>query len=842
VERFVATLAASPELGRRLARVREEPPRAAEYAELPALHPAVAEALRQEGKHRLYRHQREAIDHALAGRNVVVATETSSGKSLCFQLPVLSACAESPDARALFVFPTNPLANDQEASLARLIARLPQGARPRGPVKLHGGLGAQKDQLAASDPQVVLTNPEMVQLHLLPQHRRWARFWAGLRYIVVDEVHLYRGAFGGHVAQLLRRVRRCAWRYGARPVVIAASATVGNPKALAEELCAAPFELVERSTAPRGPRKTVLWRPGEGRGSVHLDEAVDLFRRALDTRLQCILFARSRQLVEALATRLEERTGKSRIQLGVRAYRGGYTRDEREVIEQGLRAGTVRGVITTNALEVGIDIGSLDVCIMAGYPGSLMAMRQQAGRVGRRERSSAIFLVASQNPLDAYLVQHPELLEDAPSEKAVLGRLNPHVLRAHLACAASEFPLWEAEIERLGGDVARRAAQELVERGELRWGVEGERRVLLCGGRPHHGVSLRSASQERWGLVDPDGEAVGELDASAVAREAFPGAIYLHQGRTFRVDRHEPGRVHLKRAAPGHSTKVQGERAVSVREATRVVALPGAQVQLAPVDVVDRYDGYLEMAPQRTPRARKIEPPVTSELRSEGLVLRVSAQAATRHSSLTGLPFAASMHALEHLLTAFGATFVLCDRDDLEGHAGEVAGAPAVVLFDRHTGGLGFAASAFELIEPILARAAEAVESCPCADGCPACVHTGRCLRGNEDVSKEGARVLLRLIRGLDVGRVVTARPPVHRPRPKPKGRADEFDPRPGGKQTESDRPWSEAFAPGDRVEHAVYGEGTVLELRPSGRVVVDFGDGKGRRITPGWLRKARLT
>lgn len=844
VDRFLASLEHDPMLAGRIARTRIEPSREPEFSSLPDLPDPLRVALVADGKLELYRHQREAIDHALAGRNVVIATETSSGKSLCFQLPVLAATIDDPDARALFLFPTNPLANDQETVLARLLARLPPEARPRGPVKLQGGLSvAEKDRLAASDPQLVLTNPEMVQLLLLPQHRRWARFWAGLRYIVVDEVHLYRGAFGGHLANLLRRIRRCAWRYGAKPSVIAASATVGNPKELAEELCATPFELVERSTAPRGPRKTVLWRPKserEGRGNGHLDEAVDLFRRALDARLQCILFARSRQLVESLATRLEERTGRSRIQLGVRAYRGGYTRDEREVIEQGLRSGSVRGVITTNALEVGIDIGGLDVCIMAGYPGSLMAMRQQAGRVGRRERSSAIFLVASANPLDAYLVQHPELLEDAPSEKAVIGRLNPHVLRSHLACAAAEFPLWEAELERLGGEGARRAADELVSRGEARWGLEGERRVLLANGRPHVGVSLRSASQERWALVDPDGEPVGELDASAVAREAFPGAIYLHQGRTFRVDRHEPGRIHLKRAAAGHSTKVQGERAVTLREATATRALPGGEVLLAPVEVTDRYDSYLELAPQRSPRARKIEPPVASELRSEALVMRLSELVRTRHSALSGLPLDASLHAVEHLLAAFGATFVLCDRDDLEGHSGDVEGTPCVVLFDRHPGGMGFAASAFDTIVPILERASEAVETCPCADGCPGCVHSGRCLRGNEDVSKEGARLLLRLIRGVDVGTVNVAKSPKAAP-PRLRRRVEAFEPRgEGGPKSASDKPWAEAFAPGDRVEHAVYGEGTVLELRPSGRVVVDFGDGKGRRITPGWLRKSR--
>ena len=841
VERFLDALAHDPSLASRIAHVQTEGPREAELCELPPdLPEPLVRALEAEGKSRIWRHQREALDQLAAGRNVCIATETSSGKSLCFQLPVLAAAMRDPNARALFLYPTNPLANDQETSLSSLIARLPPQARPRGLVKLHGGLGARKAELAASDPQLVLANPEMLHLYLLPQHRQWARFWSGLRYLVVDEIHLYRGAFGGHLANLLRRVRRCAWRYGAKPQVIAASATVGNPRALAQELCAAPFELVERSTAPRGPRQTVLWRPppAEGKSGAYIEEAVELFRRALQANLQCILFARSRQLVETMASMLEERTGRSRIQLGVRAYRGGYTRDEREVIEAGLRAGKVRGVVTTNALEVGIDIGSLDVCVMAGYPGSIMAMRQQAGRVGRRERPSAIFLVASANPLDAYLVAHPELVCGAPAEEAVLGRLNPHVLRAHLACAAAEFPLWEAEVERFGGALAKAKAQELVERNEARWAQENGRRVLVSTSRAHSSVSLRSASQERFVLVAPDGESVGEIDGTSVAREAFPGAIYLHQGRSFRVDRHEAGRVLLKRAPAGLSTKVQGEREVSVREASTRRALAGAEVLFALVEVVDRYDRYLELAPRRTPRACRLEPPMAFELKTEALVLRPKA-AQEALARFPPVSLEAALHATEHLLAAFGATFVLCDRDDLEGHSGLVDGEPAIVLFDRHPGGMGFAAAAFEHVEQIIERAGDAVDACPCESGCPACVHSGRCLRGNDEVSKAGAQLLLRLARGLPLDGVQAARVREQVPKPRPpKPRRDEFEPKSREEKLRSDAPWTPAFEVGEQVEHAVFGEGRVLDVRPSGRVVVDFGDGRSRKITPGWLRK----
>lgn len=835
VDALLAGLSADPRLRERLAHVHRDEGRVADDVRLPeGLPAALIDALSAQGKDRLWAHQREAIDHALAGRNVVVSTATSSGKSLCFQIPVVSSVLSNPRARALFVFPTNPLANDQEVALGQLLDLMPEAARPRPPVRLQGNMGARKEALAASDPQIVLTNPEMVHLHLLPQHRRWARFWQGLEWIVVDEIHLYRGAFGGHLANLLRRIRRCAWRYGATPRLIAASATVGNPKALAEELCASPFELVDRSTAPRGPRTTVLWKSDDH----YLDEAVDLFKRALDENLQAILFARSRQLVERLVAKLEAVTGRTRVGLGVRAYRAGYKSEEREVIERGLRDGSVRGVVTTNALEVGIDIGSLDVCVIAGWPGSVMAMRQQAGRVGRRDRASAVFLVASENPLDAWLLRHPEQLELAQSEQAVVGRLNPSVLRSHLACAASEFPLWEAEIDRLGGEVGRQQAADLVACSEARWGTEGARRVLLSNGYPHRKVSLRSAGSERLQLIDPDGDVVGDLDDAALAREAHPGAIYLHQGRSFRVERVEGGKVYLLRAPAGASTRVQGERLVTIHEETRKRTLaPGFEVVLARVTVVDAYTGWLETSgPGRRAFSRKLEPPLHSQLVTEGLVLRVGEEGRAALSTPYAPTLAAALHGVEHLLGALASSAVLCDRDDLEGHSIATADSASLVLFDRVPGGMGFAAAAYEHIEELVRRAGEGVESCPCDDGCPECIHSGRCLRGNEELSKSGARVLLALARG-QKAELVPARPPVVRKRRPPPIAADRFEPTHRTIRTAADRPWEPSFKPGDRVEHVSFGEGVVLEVRPSGRVVVDFGRNGSRRITPGWLR-----
>jgi DEAD/DEAH box helicase domain-containing protein len=753
---------------------------------------------------------------------------------------VLAATMADPDAKALFIFPTNPLANDQEESLQRLLAQLPESVRPRAPIRLQGSMGAEKGRLAATDPQLVLTNPEMVHLHLLPQHRRWERFWRGLKYIVVDEIHYYRGAFGGHLANLLRRVRRCAWRYGAKPQMIAASATVGNPQALAEELCAAPFSLVDRSGAPRGERTTVLWRPPldeEGNARSYVDESVELFRKALDAGLQTILFARSRQQVEAMVSRLEAATKRTRVALGVRAYRGGYLREEREVIEQGLRGGTVRGVVTTNALEVGIDIGSLDVCIIAGYPGTVTATRQQSGRVGRRDRGSAVFMVESPNPLDTYLFHHPELLLDAESERAVVGRLNAYILRSHLLCAANEFPLWDAEIERFGGEGARKIADHIVDIGLGRWEQEQGRRVLSVPTRTHYGMSLRSASQDRLSLVDPDGEVIGELERGAAMREAHPGAIYLHQGRVFRVERHEERSIVLALSRPGISTRVRGERAVTLNEVRqkRKLAKGGAELFLAEVEVTDQYSSYLESRGAGKPISRPIEPPIVSQLKTEGLVIRLSRESAAIMRSIPTAPLEAALHGAEHLLSAFASSLVLCDRNDIEGDTLVEANSASIVLFDRYPGGLGFAASAFERADAILARASEAVDGCECETGCPACIHSGHCLRGNDEVSKLGARIVLRLVQGLDPPSF-TQRPPTRTrflPKTGPKPARPHARPAPI-----ADVPSEHGFSLGDAVEHASFGRGEVEETRPGGRVVVKFEDGRSRRIAPGWLRK----
>lgn len=829
INALLTALTTDADLAARLAHVRRDDGRSADDTRLPdGLPEPLVHALASQGKERLWGHQREAIAHSLEGRNVVIATETSSGKSLCFQVPVLQSTMRDPQARALFLFPTNPLANDQEVALRDLLGRLPESVRPRAPVRLHGAMGTRKDEIARSEPQLVLTNPEMVHLHLLPQHKRWASFWRGLEWIVVDEIHLYRGAFGGHVANLLRRIRRCAWRYGAAPKIIAASATVGNPKALAETLCSAPFELVDRSSAPRGPRTTVLWRPEDH----YLDESVDVFRRALDANLQAILFARSRQTVESLVTKLEAATGRTRVGLGVRAYRGGYRREEREVIERGLRDGTVRGVVTTNALEVGVDIGSLDVCVIAGWPGSVMAMRQQAGRVGRRDRESAVFLVASENPLDRWLLAHPEELEIAQSERAVVGRLNGNILRSHLACASKEFPLWEAEIERLGGDVARREVSALVSKNEARWGADGARRALWGAGYPHARVSLRSANNERLTLIDPDGERIGEIDGDSVVREAHVGAIYVHQGRSFRVEGNEGGLVRLSVAPPGSSTRVLGERtAVVLAESERRVLVPGLEVGFATsLRITDTYTEFLETpGARRRAFTRTLEPPVCAELVTEGLVLHVDASVEPR----VGHALEHALHGAEHVLTALASSAVLCDRNDLEGHSQTHDGSGFLVLFDRAPGGMGFAREAFSLIEALVRRAGESIETCECEAGCPECIHSGRCLTGNKDLSKDGARRFLALARG-DSPDAFT--PPVVRVRTSRE--LASVVRRPSGKtprKAESDG----EFSPGDRVEHAVFGAGTVLEVRPSGRVVVDFGDEKPRRITPGWLTRS---
>ncbi len=715
-----------------------------QFLELPAdLHPDLASALARSGISDLYVHQRMAFDQVSAGTDTVVTTSTASGKTLCFNLPILNAVLADPSARALYLYPTKALANDQLAGLASLSAKL--GGRVTAAVFTGDTAKEERDRILSSPPNILIANPDIVHFQQLAYHPTWERWWASLRFIVIDEAHVYRGVFGSHVAHVLRRVRRIAAHYGSDPVVVAASATIANAPALLEALVGRPTTEISGDASPRPNRDIVVWRPRIRQetplGPIYesVDEtAARLLAASLIAGRSAIAFAGSRVSVERIRRRTERalsERGRSELIGALASYRAGYDADRRREIEAQLRTGAVRGVVATVALELGIDIGSLDIAILAGYPGSMMSFWQQAGRAGRRDRDALILLVASQNPLDQFLASHPDRLLGAGVEDARVDPSNPEIAAPHLTCAARELRV----TDRGDSPYYDEATLNAIHRAEGAGDVVRERRGWVAApgrGRPDE-VSLRSMNDHPYALL-VYGQTMGDIGERYIPREAHPGAIYLHDGDAYRVRRldHAARTVILEPSNEGLLTEPVGHRSVRPGENLRVRRLNGIglDVALFRIHVSDRIIGYVQLR-EVTGRAlgSMVDLPEPIETAFETVGLRLGAARAE----------GSTLHALEHVIRALGALVVLCDSADLEGHT-ELEGAPVAYIFDTTPGGTGLCQSLFERLEEVLDAARSRVSECACRDGCPGCVQHGRCMRRNQDLDKAGLLALLR--------------------------------------------------------------------------------------------------
>lgn len=516
------------------------PPRPAAFAPLPSgLDSRLAAALRERGIQHLYRHQAQAVEAALAGDNLVVVTPTASGKTLCYNLPVLHTILSEPGARALYLFPTKALAQDQHHELRGFVEAL--GAPIRADV-YDGDTPAAARRAIRASSNIVLTNPDMLHTGILPHHTRWLSLWTNLRYIVLDEVHQYRGLFGSHLANLLRRLRRIARFYGNDPQVIACSATIANPGDLVTRLIDAPVTVIDKSGAPQGRKEFIFYNPPL------FDEALGLRRSALlEVRriagqflrddVQTIVFARSRLTTEVLLTYLQEDSRRLKLPTGhVRGYRGGYLPQERRAIERGLREGQVRAVVSTNALELGIDIGQLEACVICGYPGTIASTWQQAGRAGRRTGSSAVVLVGSSAPLDQFILNHPDWFFGASPEHALINPDNLEILVKHLTCATFELPFRAGEGF---GTVSPEVVGEILAFLEAEGVLHSAAETFYWTGEqyPAEGVSLRTATADGFVIVEqPGGRVIGEVERFSATQMVFPNAIYLHEGRQYLVE------------------------------------------------------------------------------------------------------------------------------------------------------------------------------------------------------------------------------------------------------------------------------------------------------------------
>ena len=714
----------------------------------PPLKPPLDAALTDMGITRLYEHQAASLEAVRRGQSILVETPTASGKSLCFHLPVLEGLHADPDARALYLFPTKALARDQLGKVQALAPHIRAGVydadTPRGERRRLRG-----------EARLLFSNPDLLHLGILPYHLHWAGFFANLRYVVIDEIHTYRGVFGTHVSHVIRRLRRIAAAHGSSPQFILASATIGNPADHAERLTGLPINLIRGGAAPRGERTFALWdayRAGRKRlnltQTAYLEDAVWLLATLLVEGVRTIVFTRSRQVTEWLLVYLArylEQCGETSLLGKVRAYRGGYLPEERRAIERQLFSGELLGVVSTSALELGVDIGGLEAAILAGYPGTMASLWQQAGRAGRRGDPSLCFFVPGPNVLERYLLQHPDYFFGRPFEQAVIDPENPYILVDHISAAAFEWPLSQADLG-LWGEIGYSLAGLLTEEGLLTENPGGEKWYYAGQGYPAARISLRGSGGQ-WQLIS-GGETIGTIDSASAQTQVYPGAVYLHGGETYLVQNvaRDRNQVMLERAKLDYYTEAMESVTVEVLQEHQNRAAGPDRAFLGELKVTAAITGFRRrhaVTGVVLGHGTLDVPPYVME--TIGFWLAIPAG---RTEQLTGMGRdpAGGLHGLEHLLIGLLPLVVLCDRWDVAGTSTlfhPAAAGPAVFVYDAAPGGSGFTERAFESLPVLMERAREALTACRCYSGCPSCIQSPKCGSLNQPLDKEATKEIL---------------------------------------------------------------------------------------------------
>ncbi|MCX5456914.1 DEAD/DEAH box helicase [Streptomyces albidoflavus] len=751
----------------RITHTEHLPPRAARHAVWPdRIRPEVIAAVQKAGIPDPWAHQAAVAEHALDGQSVIVATGTASGKSLAYLVPVLSSLldgAEAPNGRgatALYLSPTKALAADQLRAVKELSAPLGNAVRP---AVYDGDTPVEEREWIRQYANLVLTNPDMLHRGILPSHPRWSSFLRALRYVVIDESHTYRGVFGSHVAQVIRRLRRLCARYGADPVFLLASATAAEPAVAAGRLTGLPVSAVDDDASPRGELVFALWEPpltehhGENGAPVRRTATAETAGLLTDLAVQSVrtvAFVGSRRGAELISVITQERLAEVDRSLArrVAAYRGGYLPEERRALERALHSGDLLGLAATTALELGVDVSGLDAVLICGYPGTRASLWQQAGRAGRSGQGALAVMVARDDPLDTYLVHHPEAIFDQPVESTVLDPDNPYVLAPHLCAAAAELPLTEEDLA-LFGPATRELLPQLEAAKLLRRRAHGwhwTRRESAAdladirggGGRPVQIVEVGT------------GRLLGTVDANAAHGSVHTGAVHLHQGRTYLVrDLDLEDSVALvEQATPSYSTTARDTTAISVLETDAEIPWGDGRLCYGSVEVTNQVVSFLRRRlitgevlgetkldlPPRTLRTRAVWWTVTED----------QLDAARINPEQLG----GALHAAEHASIGMLPLFATCDRRDIGGvsiplHPDTLL--PTVFVYDGHPGGAGFAERGFHTARQWLAATREAIAACECEAGCPSCIQSPKCGNGNEPLHKRAAlRLLTVLLQG----------------------------------------------------------------------------------------------
>ncbi len=735
----------NPELGGELVYHRVEEGRRARFGQLsPALPGELEERLAARGVERLYRHQAKAVNLIRRGGHLAVAAGTASGKSLCYQLPIAEAILEDPSRTALLIFPTKALAQDQARSLrewdvpglvvATYDGDLPPPDRPR----------------VRNRANAVLTNPDMLHYSILPHHRKWSRFLSRLSYVVVDEMHYLKGMFGSHTALVLRRLRRLADHYRASPTFVFTSATIGNPQELARRLSGLDVAALQEDDSPSGERVFALWNPpledpesGERRSAQA--ETTDLLVDLVGRRVNTIAFARSRKGAELVFRWASRRLGP--LGRRIASYRAGYTAADRRRIEENLFSGNLLGITTTNALELGIDVGGLDAALISSFPGTLSSFRQQAGRAGRNRGASLVTLVGGNDALDQYFMHHPQELFTRPPEAAVVNPENPTVLNAHAGCAAYELPLRLSD-RRYLGEGLEESVRSLVGEGKLR---QTENRIHWVNGKsPAHLMSLRTAGDRIFTIYDLESSRpMGNMERERAFRDAHQGAIYLHQGDDYLVEKLdlEKGEIGVRRATVDFHTEPKVDDYLDVTEESAPAGPGEMGFHLGKVVVSSQVKGFRRQYPKRKRGPRTEYVPLDlpeNRLETQAFWFTFPHRLIERAGVHQVLPGA--LHAAEHTLIAMMPLFAICDRSDIGGLSTPLhpdTNRSSIFIYDGYPGGAGIAPAAYRVRLDLMEAALSALRRCPCASGCPSCVQSPKCGNWNEPLSKKGAVRLL---------------------------------------------------------------------------------------------------
>ncbi|MBU0991870.1 MAG: DEAD/DEAH box helicase [Proteobacteria bacterium] len=692
----------------------------------------------------LYSHQIAAIDRIRKGLHTVIATPTASGKTLIYNLSMIEHIAENPKARALYLFPLKALAQDQLKSLNTLTRALDRPGFLSAEIYDGDTTPYRRKKIRNTPPNVLLSNPEMLHLSILPYHSRWSEFIENLKYVVVDEVHTLRGVMGSHMAWVFRRLLRICEVYGAKPVFIFCSATIGNPGRLASGLTGLPVASIKNCGAPMSGKHFLMLNTPDGAAQA----SIALLHAALSRNLRTIIYTQSRKMTELIALWAARKAGKYSSRIS--AYRAGFLPEERREIETRLSSGELLAVVTTSALEMGIDIGSLDLCILVGYPGTVMATWQRAGRVGRAGRESAVILIGHEDALDQYIMHNPDEFFHMAPEMAVINPDNPVIMKRHLVCAAAELPLKEDEPLVQEKHTAC-AVKELEMTGGLLRSEDGE--LFFSPGKyPHREVDLRGTG-DSVDIVDQDsGEIIGNMDKRRAFHEAYPGAVYIHRGTHYLVRELDLAKntAYALKEPVHYFTRARSSKETDIIEILDEKQIWSTRMVLCRLKVTETVTGY----EKRLIRGQRILgvyplalPPLVME--TEGIFIEIP-EIIRKHCETGQRHFMGGIHAMEHAAIGILPLLVMTDRNDLGGisipHHYQI-GSGAVFVYDGYPGGVGLSRRAFECGEALVERTLSVIETCSCENGCPACVHSPKCGSGNRPIDKYAAREILYLLK-----------------------------------------------------------------------------------------------